>query len=65
MTSIATIENIVRQTEKAIQIDAGDRLVWVPKSVTSIDDNGVVFAKIWFAKKNSIGCYGYRACNVG
>lgn len=53
--SITTVENITRQTDKAIQFDAGDRLVWVPKSITSIDDNGVVFAAAWWCRKNGIG----------
>jgi hypothetical protein len=64
MTSIATLNLITRETEKAIQIDTGDRLVWVPKSVTVIEGD-VVMCKNWFAKKNGIGVYGYRSCNVG
>jgi hypothetical protein len=65
MTTIATIENIVRQTEKAVQVDTGSFLCWVPKSIISIDDNGVIFAPIWFAKKNGISFYGQRSCVVG
>jgi len=64
MTTIALENAIVRQTEKAIQIDAGDRLVWVPKSLTAVED-GVVFCKNWFAKKNGIGVFGRRACVIG
>jgi hypothetical protein len=63
MTSIALENAIVRQTEKAIQIDSGDRLVWVPKSITRVED-GVVFCQNWFAKKNGIGCFGYRPCVI-
>lgn len=65
MTTIATIELISRQTEKAILVDVGDRLVWVPKSITEIDDSGVIFAPVWFAKKNGISFYGARKCLVG
>lgn len=64
MTSIATIENIVKQTEKAILVDVGNRNVWVPRSVTTIDDTGVVFAKIWFAKQNALGCFNYHSVRV-
>lgn len=64
-TSIATVNLIQRETEKAILIDTGDRNVWVPKSLTTTDEQGVIHAPMWFAKKNNIGCYGYRPCNVG
>ena len=64
MTTIALENAIVRQTEKAIQIDAGDRLVWVPKSVIEVGD-GIVFCKNWFAKKNGIGVFGKRVCVIG
>lgn len=65
MTSIATVELISRETEKAILVDVGDRMVWVPKSITTIDDNGVIFAPFWFAKKNGISFYGARKCVIG
>jgi hypothetical protein len=64
-TSIALVSNIVRETEKAIQVEADDRLVWVPKSLVSVDETGVIFAPLWFAKAKRIGCYCYRPCNVG
>jgi hypothetical protein len=63
-TSIAILSNIQKQTEKAILIQADDRFVWVPKSLTTIDDNGVIFAPMWFAKKNGIGCFCYRGYKV-
>lgn len=55
MVSITTVELIARQTEKAIQFDSGNGLVWVPKSQIAIDDKGVVFAKAWLANKLGIG----------
>ena len=64
VTGIAMVKDVVRETEKAIQIDAGDRLVWVPKSLTVIDD-GDIYCKNWFAKKNGIGRFGYRSVLVG
>lgn len=57
MTTIALLNNITRETEKAIQIDAGDRLVWVPKSLIELEGD-VILCKKWFAKKNGIGQYG-------
>ena len=63
MTSIALLNTIVRETEKAIQINTGDRLVWVPKSVICLEGD-VVMCKNWFAKKNAIGVYGYRPCVI-
>ena len=63
MDDIALTNAIVKQTEKAIQIDAGDRLVWVPKSIIQIADD-VVKCQMWFCKKNGIGRYGYRSCVI-
>lgn len=65
MTDIGTVQNITRQTEKAILVDVGDREVWVPKSIADIDDEGIIRTPIWFAKKNVIGFFGYRRCMVG
>ena len=64
MTCISIQENIVRETEKAVLVDIGDRNVWVPKSIISIDERGVIFAPAWFAKKNAISFYGKRSARV-
>lgn len=55
MISITTIQNITKETEKAIQFDSGAGLVWVPKSQIVIDEDGVIFAKAWLAHKLGIG----------
>ena len=65
MADITFVENIVKETEKAILFDAGDRMVWVPKSIIEINDKGVVSCPIWFARKNGIGKFGYVPCFVG
>jgi hypothetical protein len=64
MTDIAIIANITRETDKAIQINTGDRLVWVPKSLIELEGD-VVLCKKWFAKKNGIGKYGATTVLVG
>ena len=64
MTCISIKQNIERETEKAILVDVGDRHVWVPKSIISIDEAGVIFAPFWFAKKNGISFYGQRSVRV-
>ena len=55
MISIALVENVIRETEKAIMIDNGTANVWLPKSQLTIDDKGVIFAKKWLADKLGIG----------
>ena len=63
MTDIAILANITRETDKAIQIDTGDFLVWVPKSLIEINGD-LVMCKSWFAKKNTLGRYGARTVMV-
>jgi len=55
MISVSLLSNVVRETDRAILIDTGDRNVWLPKSQLTIDANGVIFAKQWLADKHGIG----------
>lgn len=59
MTSIAEAKEIKKETAKAILVELADRTVWVPKSVSLIED-GILFVANWFAKKNGLGCFGLR-----
>lgn len=65
-TDAFTVDNIVRETDKAILFDyARERNVWIPKTCVIITSGGIVWVANWIAKRNGVGRFGATRCLVG